>query len=159
MKTKLILICCTLLFISCLPNEEDVRIGLMFKIINKTNVEHKNVKVTIGGLQNGTFVGTESYTLPAIRIRNNDSEAQYAAVDHNRWKPNLNLVKEISEKAYFTVQLEGETAILLYDKFQNTKLVSAKITNNGNLKNSYGGDLSISIYESLSIKGLFFEQE
>ena len=158
MKTKLILICCTLLFISCLPDEEEVRIGFMFTIINKTNIEYENVKITIGGIQNGSFIGTESYTLPTIRIRNNDTEAQYAAVDNKRWEPNLTLIKAISEEAYFTVQTEGGTEILLYDKFQNDRLVNAKITENGIIKSNYGGDLSISIYED-TIRGLFFEQE
>jgi len=158
MKTKLILICCTLLFASCFLDEQDVRSGFMFSISNTTNLEYENVKVTIGGFQNGNFIGTESYTLPTIRVRNNDSEAQYVAVDHNRWRPNLNLVKEISEKAYFTVQLEGETPVLLYDAFNNTLLVSAKITENGILKSIYGGDLDIVILDN-SINGSFFEEE
>ena len=49
MKTKLIIICCALLFISCLPDEEEAQIGFMFKIINSTDLEFENVKVTIGG--------------------------------------------------------------------------------------------------------------
>ena len=159
MKTKLILICCIFLLTSCLPSdEENVRIGFMFEIINKTNIEYENVKITIGGIQNGNFIGTESYILPTIRIRNSDSEAQYDAVDHNRWRPNLKLVKEISEKAYFRIQIEGESPVLLYDAFDNTMIISAKITENGILKNEYGGDLSISIYDN-SIRGRFFEQE
>ena len=159
MKTKLILICCIFLLISCLPSdEENVRVGFMFSISNTTNLKYDNVKVNIGGIKNGAFVSTESYTLPTIRIRNNNSEAQYAAVDHNRWKPNLNLVKEISEKAYFTVQLEGGNSILLYDTSDQTAVISAKITENGILKNEYGGDLNISIHDN-SIRGRFFEQE
>ncbi|MCD8423647.1 hypothetical protein [Tenacibaculum finnmarkense] len=159
MKTKLILICCIFLLTSCLPSdEENVQIGFMFEIRNTTGLEYENVKVTIGGIKNGEFVDTGSYTLPLIRIRNNNSEAQYVAVDHNRWRPNLNLVKEISDKAYFTVQLEGQGVISLYNEFENNILVSANITENGFLKNDYGGDLSIAIFED-SIKGLFFEQE
>jgi len=158
MKTKLILICCALLFISCLADEEEAKIGFMFTIINSTNLEFENVKVTIGGLQNGEFVGTESYTLPSIWIRNNNSEAQYVAIDHNRWRPNLNLIKEISEQAYFTVQLEGESPILLYDSFENDVLVIAKITENGIIKNNYGGDLSINLYSNGDIRGRFFER-
>ena len=53
MKTKLMLIFCVLLFISCLRDEKEARIGFMFTIINSTNFGFKNVKVTIGGLQNG----------------------------------------------------------------------------------------------------------
>ena len=159
MKTKLILFLCVLLLVSCLPDEEEDRIGFMFKIVNLTNSEFENVKVTIGGLQNGEFVGTESYTLPTIWIRNNNSEAQYVATSGNRWRPDLSLVKAISEQAYFTVQLEGESPILLYDSFENDVLVSAKITENGILKPKYGGDLSISLFSNVDIRGLFFEQD
>jgi len=158
MKTKLILICFTLLFISCSPEEEGVRIGFMFRISNTTDLEYENIKITIGGIKNGSFVGTESYTLPTIRIRNNNSEAQFAAVDHNRWRPDLNLVQTISEKAYFTLQLEGESPILLYDSFDDNVIVSACFTKNENIIHNYGGNLNIIIYEN-SIKGLFFEQE
>ena len=158
MKTKLILFLCVLLLVSCLPDEEEDRIGFMFTIVNSTNSEFDNVKVTIGGLQNGEFVGTESYTLPTIWIRNNNSEAQFDPTSGNRWRPDLSLVKAISEQAYFTVQLEGESPILLYDSFENDVLVSAKITENGMVKHKYGGKLNIIILEN-TIRGLFFEQD
>jgi hypothetical protein len=158
MKTKLIIICCALLFISCLEDEDRVRIGFTFEIVNLTNLEFENVKVTIGGLQNGEFVGTESYTLPSIWIRSSNSEVQNVAIDNNRWKPNLNLIKAISEQAYFTVQLEGESPILLYDSFENDVLISAKITENGIIKNKYGGALIINLYSNGDIRGQFFER-
>ena len=158
MKTKLLIICCALLFISCLEDEDRVRIGFTFEIINSTDLEFENVKVTIGGLQNGEFVGTESYTLPNIWIRSSNSEAQFVAIDNNRWRPNLNSIKEISEQAYFTVQLEGESPILLYDSFENDVLISAKITENGIIKNKYGGALIINLYSNGDIRGQFFER-
>ena len=79
-------------------------------------------------------------------------------MDYNRWRPNLNLVNEISDKAYFRVQLEGKAPVLLYDSFDNDILVSAKITENGLVKNNYGGDLSIAFFED-SVTGLFHEQQ
>ena len=159
MKTKLIIICCTLLVTSCFHDEGYVRTGFMFNIINVTDIEYENVKVTIGGIDsNGEFIGTQSYTLPPIRIRNNISDSQYVAMDYNRWRPNLNLVNEISDKAYFRVQLEGKAPVLLYDSFDNDILVSAKITENGLVKNNYGGHLSITILED-SVTGLFHEQQ
>ena len=159
MKTKLIIICCTLLVTSCSHDEGYVRTGFMFDIINDTDIEYENVKVTIGGIDNnGEFVGTESYTLPPIRIRNNISDVQYAAMGYNRWRPNLNLIKEISDKAYFTFQFEGEDSLLLYDEFDNDILVSAKITENGLVKNNYGGDLRIGFFED-SVTGIFHEQQ
>ena len=159
LKINTCLVFFSFLFVSCLPSdEENARIGIMFKIINTTNLEYENVKVTIGGLENGAFVGTASYTLPTIRIRNNNSEAQYVAVDHNRWRPNLSLIQEISDKAYFTVQLEGKSPVLLYDSFDDNLIVSTQISQNDIIKVNYGGDLSINIHEN-SIKGRFFEQE
>jgi hypothetical protein len=157
-KTKLLITCCALLFISCLEDEDRVRIGFTIEIVNLTNLEFENVKVTIGGLQNGEFVGTESYTLPSIWIRSSNSEVQNVAIDNNRWKPNLNLIKAISEQAYFTVQLEGESPILLYDSFENDVLISAKIIENGIIKNKYGGDLIINLYSNGDIRGQFFER-
>jgi len=159
MKNIIIILSASLfIFTSCLRDEGELRIGFMLEIRNTTDLEYENIRITIGGMLNGDFVGTESYKLPTIGIRNNNSEAQYVAVDYNRWRPNLNLVKEISDEAYFTVQLEGENAILLYNELENDILVSAKITENGILKNRYGGNLSIAFLEN-SIKGLFFEQE
>ena len=158
MKTKLIIICCALLFISCLTDEEEARIGFTFEIINLTDLEFENVKVTIGGLQNGEFVGTASYTLPIIWIRSNNSEVQFVAIDRNRWRPDLNLVKEISEQAYFTVQLEGESPVLLYDSFDSNTIINAKITENGVIKNKYGGALTIDLYSNGDIRGRFHER-
>ena len=158
MKIKLMLIFCALLFISCLKDEKETRIGFMFTIINSTNLEFENAKVTIGGLQNGGFVGTESYTFPNIWIRSNNSEAQNVAIDRERWRPDLNLVKEISEQAYFTVQLEGESPVLLYDSFDSNTIINAKITENGVIKNKYGGALTIDLYSNGDIRGRFHER-
>ncbi|WOC40118.1 hypothetical protein [Polaribacter sp. HL-MS24] len=160
MKLKIILICCIFLFTSCLPSdEENVRVGIMFDIANTTDLEHKNIKITIGGMKDGNFVGTESYTLPTIRIRNNDSEAQYIAVDHNRWKPNLSLIKEISDKAYFTYQLEGRQPLLLYNEFESDELVVAEIAKNGVVKSRYGVNLGLNIFEDSLMDGSIHEQD
>ena len=163
MKSKLILICCTFLFISCLPFESDDenKIGVMFDIDNRSNSEYHNSKITIGGMQNGNFIGTESYKLPILRVNENTSvaQSQIIAVGSNRWMPNLVLIKEISYRAYFTVQLEGEIPVLLYDydALVDDTLVSVKIIDSEeNLKNKFGGDLYISINENY-IKGYYGE--
>ena len=70
----------------------------------------------------------------------------------------MNLIKAISEQAYFTVQLEGESPILLYDSFENDVLISAKITENGIIKNKYGGALIINLFSNGDIRGQFFER-
>jgi len=160
MKTKLIFFFCALLLVSCSPSdEENIRVGIMFDIANTTQLEYENIKITIGGMKNGEFIGTESYTLPFIRIRNNDSEAQYAAVDHNRWKPNLNLVKDISDKAYFTYQLEGRQPLLLYHEFESDELVVAEGTKNGVVKSRYGANLGLNILEGSLMDGSIHEQD
>jgi hypothetical protein len=157
MKTKLIIICCALLFISCLPDEEEAQIGFTFTIANQSSVEHENVKITIGGFENGEFVGTDSYIFPKIMVLSNDwpdtsgNQSQSFAIDNNRWKPNLSLVKEISEKAYFTVQLDGKEAILLYDA--SSVLANILIPEN-NLVRSSDGLMFISIKEDTVLGGI-----
>jgi hypothetical protein len=157
MKTKLIIICCALLFISCLPDEEEAQIGFTFTIANQSSVEHENVKITIGGIENGEFVGTDSYIFPKIMVLSNDwpdtsgNQSQSFAIDNNRWKPNLSLVKEISEKAYFTVQLDGKEAILLYDA--SSVLANILIPEN-NLVRSSDGLMFISIKEDTVLGGI-----
>jgi hypothetical protein len=157
MKTKLIIICCALLFISCLPDEEEAQIGFTFTIANQSGVEHENVKITIGGIENGEFVGTDSYIFPKIMVLSNDwpdtsgNQSQSFAIDNNRWKPNLSLVKEISEKAYFTVQLDGKEAILLYDA--SGVLANILIPEN-NLVRSSDGLMFISIKEDTVLGGI-----
>ena len=160
MKTKLILIFFSFLFISCVPDDEqEARFGIKFEIINKTSLEYSNVKVNIGGLQDGTFFGTDFYSLPTIRIRDNASDIQYAATDYNRWRPNLDLIKGISDKAYFTVQLTGKEPVLLYDTFDDTKIISAQITENGVVKDYYAIILTIRIYDSYIDASLYDEFE
>jgi hypothetical protein len=157
MKTKLIIICCALLFISCLEDEEEAQIGFTFTIANQSSAEHENVKITIGGIENGEFVGTESYIFPKILVLSNDwpdtsgNQSQSFAIDNNRWKPNLSLVKEISEKAYFTVQLDGKEAILLYDA--SGVLANILIPEN-NLVRSSDGLMFISIKEDTVLGGI-----
>jgi len=157
MKLKLILFCSAFLILSCgsLDGERDP-IGFNFKIANDSGVEINNAKITIGGLKNGEFVGTESYLLPKIRIRKSNTETQFIAINDNRWKPNLNLIMAISDKAYFTVQLEGKKEVLLYNAYESNKLVSAEIAKNGIIISNYGGVLSIGITKD-SINALFFE--
>jgi hypothetical protein len=76
------------------------------------------------------------------------NQSQSFAIDNNRWKPNLSLVKEILEKAYFTVQLDGKDLILLYDNFdfEQGELVSIEIPEN-NVVRSSDGLMFISIKE------------
>ena len=115
--------CYTLLSFSCAALEHGPYDGFAIKIINETNSEIVSAKITIGGVKNERFIGTESYLLPKIGITENDHLSyQNIAFDGNRWKPNLELVKAISDSAYFVVQLEGEVPVLLYDALSIIKL-------------------------------------
>lgn len=155
MKIRLILIGSALLLFSCLaPDEDRPFTGLALNIVNKTNKKIVNAKIKIGGIQNGEFIATELYLFPTINIRTNDTQSQNIAIDDNRWKPNLELVKSISNNAYFTVELEGKDEILLYESFDNNKLLNINIVENGIIKSNYGGRLGVSISEN-SITGTF----
>ncbi|MBT6377504.1 MAG: hypothetical protein HOJ72_04560, partial [Flavobacterium sp.] len=56
------------------------------------------------------------------------------------WNPDLGEIKTISNRAYFTIELEGEEPILLYDNFGNgiDELVSIEIPENSIIKNDIG---------------------
>jgi len=139
MKLKLILYCSTFLLLSCGSLDGDrVQFGFTFDVSNDSGVEINNAKITIGGLKNGEFVGTESYLLPTIRIREYNWESQLIAINDNRWEPNLELIRSIpSEKAYFSIELEGRNPILLYNK-KNNEIVSVALSNNIIIKNDDG---------------------
>ncbi|MEN8805587.1 MAG: hypothetical protein ABF278_08180 [Wenyingzhuangia sp.] len=135
-----------------MEDEDRDQFGFTFTIANKSGVEHENVKITIGGMENGEFVGTDSYIFPKILVLSNDwpdttgNQSQSFAFYEQRWNPDLAKVKAISDKAYFSIQLEGQTPIQLYDNFANGQgeLVSIDIPENNIVKNDFG-DLHITI--------------
>jgi len=145
-----------------MEDEDRDQFGFTFVALNKSGVEHENVKITIGGMQNGEFIGTDSYIFPKILVLSNDwpdtsgNQSQSFAFYEDRWSPNLASVKVISNKAYFTVQLEGQAPILLYDNFGNGQgeLVSIEIPRNNIIKND-DGKMIIS-FENDSVYGDLF---
>ena len=68
MKTIILTFGITILFSCSLPDEGD-QIGIVFTVSNNQPVAHDNAKITIGGLIDGQFIGTESYTFPKLGIR------------------------------------------------------------------------------------------
>jgi hypothetical protein len=147
MKIKILIIICCCFLVSCFFEDEDRdQFGFTFTALNKSGVEHENVKITIGGMENGEFIGTDSYTFPKILVLSNDwpdttgNQTQSFAFYEERWNPNLAEVKVISNRAYFTIELEGEEPILLYDNFGNgiDELVSIEIPENSIIKNDIG---------------------
>ena len=135
-----------------MDDEDRDQFGFTFRVANKSGAEHNNVKITIGGIENGEFVGTDSYTFPKILVLPNDSDIpnnqfipQTFAFYEERWNPNLALVKAISERAYFTIQLEGQDPFLLYDNQGDNQgeLLSFEIPEDNIIKNDFG-EISIS---------------
>jgi len=160
MKIKILIIICCCFLVSCFFEDEDRdQFGFTFTVSNKSGIEHENVKITIGGMENGEFVGTDSYTFPKILVLSNDwpdttgNQSQSFAFYEERWNPNLAEVKEISNKAYFTIQMGNELPFLLFDNqgFNQGELLSFEIPENNIVKNDFG-EMSISI-ESNTILG------
>ena len=156
MKFKIIvsLFICTLTFISCASLEDGPFVGFKLTINNLTNVEYDNAKILIGGMQNGEFVSTESFELPTIIIRPNESFYQVVAFDENRWKPDLSLIAEISNRAYFAFQFENGNQVLL---LRNSDLFAFEIEENNNLKLDFGAMISISVFQNSAMISSFYE--
>ena len=53
MKTKILIIMYCCLLLSCMDDEDRDQFGFTFRVLNKSGVEHENVKITIGGMENG----------------------------------------------------------------------------------------------------------
>ena len=156
MKFKIIapLLICTLTFISCASLEDGPFVGIGIDIGNLTNEEYNNAKLLIGGMQNGTFISTESYDLPTIIIRPNESFSQVVAFDENRWKPDLSLIAEISNRAYFAFQFENGNQVLL---LRNSDLFAFEIEENNDLKLDFGAMISISVFQNSAMISSFYE--
>ena len=148
MKIKILIIICCCFLVSCFFEDEDRdQFGFTFTIANQSGMEHDNVRITIGGIEDGEFIGTDSFTFPKILVLSNDwpdttgNQSQSFAFYEDRWNPDLGEIKTISNRAYFTIELEGEEPILLYDNFGSNQgeLVSFEIPEDNVIKNNFGG--------------------
>ena len=158
MKTKILIIVSLFLFISCNPleNIDLEHFGITFTINNNTNVIYTDASITIGGMKDGKFIGTETYNFPKLTITGtNEWNTYYGngeggllriannSVDGNdRWNPNLDLIRNIpSEKAYFKLRLAEGNETLLRDVNENgilATLVSRTIPEGYVFKNDRG---------------------
>jgi hypothetical protein len=133
---------------SCdISDPEADKIGFEISVANDSGVNYDNAKLMIGGMKDGKFIKTESYSLPTLFARTSNNESQTIALDDNRWKPNLDLIRAIpSNRAYFSIQFEGKEEVLLYDFWEKYKgeLVSVTISEGRVIKND-DGELTISI--------------
>lgn len=169
MKIKKLIIISFFFLISCnglLPEPDFV--GLTFHIYNNTNVVYDNAYINIGGMKDGEFIKTESYTFPRLTITGtnewdiyNTNHLRFSTGNVSaepRWKPDLDLIRNIpSEKAYFKLCLEESVETLLYEIDDNgnlTSLVSREIAD-GYIFEGDGGSLSIGIWEEGVIGRLY----
>ena len=160
MKIKILIIICCCFLVSCFFEDEDRdQFGFTFKVANRSGMEHENVRITIGGMENGEFIGTDSYIFPKILVLSNDwpdttgNQTQSFAFYEERWNPDLGEIKTISNRAYFTIELEGEEPILLYD-YQGSnqgEILNFEIPDNNTIVNDFGR-INIS-FESNTILG------
>ena len=160
MKIKILIIICCCFLVSCFFEDEDRdQFGFTFTIANQSGMEHDNVRITIGGIEDGEFIGTDSFTFPKILVLSNDwpdttgNQSQSFAFYEDRWNPDLGEIKTISNRAYFTIELEGEEPILLYD-YQGSnqgEILNFEIPENNTIVNNFGR-INIS-FESNTILG------
>ena len=120
MKKPIILLLITLGMFSCSdPGGDPVFDGFEFDFRNKTNQEY-TIEIVIGGMQNGTFVPTDSILMPSELIANKNISFY---TEENRWKPNLNKIKAIpSERCYFKIKLSPQREEVIIKSGQSDAL-------------------------------------
>ena len=52
-KIKILIIICCSFLVSCMEDEDRDQFGFTFTVSNKSGLEHENVRITIGGMENG----------------------------------------------------------------------------------------------------------
>lgn len=162
MKKVIIFVSFLIVLISCdISDPEDDKIGFEIGVANDSGVSYDNAKLMIGGIKDGNFVKTEAFSLPTLFVRTSNSKSQTIALDDNRWKPNLDLIRAIpSDRAYFSIQFEGEEEVLLYDSWEKYKgdLVSIAIPEGRIIKND-DGNFDIIIEENSVLAHLHSDRD
>ena len=122
MKTKKIIpvLLCFILFNSCVKDEDRVFEGFSFYITSNVG-SFEDSEIVIGGMQNGTFVPTDSIQFDKIEYL-----SKHYYFDENRWKPNLAKIRTIpSERCYFKIKLsdQREEFIKVYNQNDTMSLL------------------------------------
>lgn len=101
----------SLLFLNSCINDvfnETPHEGITFSTFNKDK-DFTNIKISVGGMKNDEFIATESIIIPKLEF----GSFTYFR-DDNRWKPNLDLIRNIpSDSCYFWIKLTEERNELL----------------------------------------------
>ncbi len=111
MKTKIIVVLSfVFVWIACQSTseiEEEITVQKEFTYsFSNTVQEYTNATLSIGGFKDGFFVATETITI--ARLGTEDVSYAYAK-EHNRWRPNLNLIEALpATEVYFSLKLSND---------------------------------------------------
>ena len=160
LKTALPFIFAILLF-SCIDLgsfDDEAYVGIGIDIFNLTDNRYNNLKLHIGSIANDTFTSTDFFELPEITIRPNDRFSQVITSGETRWQVDLEEIHKISNLAYFAIEFENGKKVILKESFKDNGLVNfTVIDNRNNIKQKYGGKLSVTIEENFNANGAFRE--
>lgn len=142
-KTHFLIIITIVLFSSCAdPGGDPSFDGIKFVFGNRVK-PYFDAKVFIGGMQQGVFIPTDSIVVANIDI----GVDNYYFLDENRWKPNLELIRNIpSDSCYFMLQLDSQRKELI-GRYNDTKLLSAVLPEKNNNFSGDDGYVIIAIWE------------
>ena len=172
MKTKILLTISLFFLISCdlIEDEDRDQFGFTFTIGNNTDITYTNANITIGGMKDGKFIGTETYNFPVLTITGTNEWNTYNGTSEEggtlriansatdgRWNPDLDLIRNLtSEKLYFKLTLTEDNETLLQSVNDDgilATLVSRAIPEEYVVKND-DGILQISIWKEGVIASL-----
>jgi len=94
------------------PGGEPIYEGFVFSVLNRTKDIFQG-KILIGAIQDNTFKATDSIVFNrSLEIGGLDLFSHF--VGENRWKPDLEKIRKISNQCYFKIKLSnGRKEILL----------------------------------------------
>jgi hypothetical protein len=150
-----------LILFSCIPDIEDddkAYVGIGIDIGNLTNIEYDNVKLHIGGLKDSTFISTDIFELPTIIVRPNESFSQVVTYGEKRWQTDLTKIREISDKAYFSLEFKNKIIIVIEESFkEGNRLNFSIVDRNDVIKEKYGGRLRVVLKTDSIVSGTYRE--
>ncbi|GGF64152.1 hypothetical protein [Wenyingzhuangia marina] len=126
-------------------DEDGTKIGIGFEIYNNYDKEIEDLKIIIGGInQEDIFVAVDTFNLPTIKLKseiiNSNDDGQTAQLINlkNRWNPDFDKIKTISDKAYFKAVLANGDNYLIESGGTIDKLISIDLVKHKVIKNLLG---------------------
>ncbi|SHH42342.1 hypothetical protein [Wenyingzhuangia marina] len=126
-------------------DEDGTKIGIGFEISNNYPTEIEGAKIVIGGInQEDIFIAVDTFNLPIIKLKSeiansNDIgvDRQYINIIENRWNPDFDKIKTISDKAYFKAVLANGDNYLI-ESYALKHPISIDLVKHAVIKNSLG---------------------